>query len=69
LLLLIHPTLPGLAANYWMGTDRRWRWRLQPDGLGVLEVIGYTIQTEPTPTWSDSQPIVPQIEALIHATQ
>ena len=68
LLLLTHPPLPGLATDYWFGVDRRWRWRLQPDGIGLLEVVGYTIQTEPTPTWSESQPIVPQIEALINST-
>ena len=68
LLLLSHPPLPGLSTDYWFGVDRRWRWRLQPDGLGVLEVVGYTFPAEPTPTWSDSLPIVPQIEALINST-
>ena len=69
LLLLIHPPLPGLSTDYWFGVDRRWRWRLQPNGIGVLEVVGYTIQTEPTPTWSEGLPIVPQIEALINSPQ
>jgi hypothetical protein len=64
------PPVPcsGLSTDYFIGTDRRWRWRLQADGTGVLEVIGYTFPAEPTPTWSDSAPIVPQIETLISQT-
>jgi hypothetical protein len=68
LLLLQSVTRPQLRAGYFIGTDRRWRFRLISDGWGALEVTGYAFPADPTPAWSDTLPIAPQIESLIYSS-